>query len=154
MLLDRHPGALTADLRRHYGLSLREAVTELPLRELIDLIDQLPPNDSAFARAELGGLADWRLSDENVAMLVDTQRSWLQFLWTQWTASESERRRRNPGRSPKSPPVLPYALRPPEVTAALERAAERAGGASSKQRSPGDRSGMRQMSIEELAVLV
>lgn len=155
-VLRDHQGAVTADLRRHYGLSLREALLELPARELIDLVDAIPPTDSAVARAAQGDLLGaWTPMDENVAMVVDALRNHLQFLWAQWTAPEHERRRARRGRAPKTPPILPYAVRPQELTEMHRDHAEVSAGGRPRKAAPGEpRTGMRRMSIEELALLV
>lgn len=153
-VLRDHQGAVTADLRRHYGLGLREALS-LPAREFIDLVDRIPPTDSAIARSVLGdSLGSWTPLDENVAMVVDALRNHLQFLWSQWTAPEHARRAARRGRAPKTPPILPYAVRPQELTEARAGQADVASG-KPKKAAPGEsRTGMRRMSIEELALLV
>lgn len=154
-LLYERPGAVTADLRRHYGMSLREAICETPTRELLDLLEWIPPRDSAIAR-EVNGelLAMWTPADENLALIVDSLRNWLQFLWSQWTATEAERKRRTRGRAPKTPPLLPYAIRPPEINDAVQAEHDRVAGIKPRELKPGDRNGMRKLSIEELARIV
>lgn len=85
-------------------------------------------------------------------MTVDALRNWLQFLWSQWTAPESARKRARRGRAPAAPPLLPYAVRPPELTARM------AADAQPTERDPSPaasgRAQMRRMSIEELARLI
>lgn len=107
-----------------------------------------------MAREQLGALADWTATDENLALVVNALRNDLQFRWSQWTSTEADRKRAQRGRAPKTPPLLEYAVRPPEVAAALAAVHEQADEKTAKPVVPGDRSGMRQMSIEQLARLV
>lgn len=125
------------------------------LDELHALIEHLPQTDSAVARDTLGPLlADWTPGDENLAMTVDALRNWLQFLWSQWTATEAERKRRVRGRAARTPPLLPYAVRPEELTELHREKYEIETGAKPREVKPGQRGGMRPLSIEELARLV
>lgn len=123
-----------------------------PVADIRDLIAGLPLA-SSYGRAVHGELADWTLTDENIARLVDADRTELQFDWTKDTTPPSKVRKQK-HRPPAHPPITPYAARPGRLhQAAVD--GYLAQSRTAQQRGAGaDRAGLRPIPIEELAGLI
>lgn len=117
--------AVSADMRRYYGTSLRDAMHEWTARDLTSAVRNLP-RDSATVRTELGDLYDWNHMSANIAELVDLMHYWLHSEYAKWIYDpddpENRAAKRSKVKPPKEPLIPPVAFRPNSV--AQQRVAE------------------------------
>lgn len=134
--------AVSADMRRYYGVSLNDALNTWTGKDLSSAVRNLPP-DSATVRAELGDLWDWNHLAANMAELVDLMHFWLNSEYNRWIYDpddpENKRREKSKRKPPPQPLIPPIAYRPPSVAltrleAYAEQVAQFSGDPSSSEK--------------------
>lgn len=119
-LVRERQSAVSADFRRYYGTSLRDAARTWTAQEMTAAVRHLPL-DSALARDVQGDLHGWDYVAANVAELVDLMHFWLHQEYAQWVYDPDDPENKNAPKvkPPKQPLIPPIAYRPESVMTRL-----------------------------------